>query len=129
MLIKRKHYPILEDKRVLFNPTDMEDAGHCSQSVICIRSTSTKELQKLSTNSILLKKIIKACQEFNNRLGHTNFTTFEKPIQNSILEREPFKLREKCGASVAQISFAYDVDVDVDDGLASIIPFNNVQNT
>ncbi len=44
-----------------------------------------------------------------------------------MLERELFKFREKCGVSVAEIAVAYGLDVD--DGLASIIPFNNAENT
>ena len=45
----------------------------------------------------------------------------------AMLERELFKLREKCGVSVAEIAVAYGLDVD--DGLASTIPFNNAENT
>ena len=69
----------------------------------------------------------KSCQEFSNKLGHPNFLNFDPPVQVSILERELFKLREKFGISVAEISVAYGIDID--DGLASIIPFNNAINT
>jgi len=120
----------LEDRRVLFNPAHMEDAGYCAQSVIDIRSELTKSLQALRTDSNLaksLKRMRKACQEFSNKLGHPNFLQFDAPIQTSIFERELFKLREKCGVSVAEIAVAYGLDVD--DGLASIIPFNNAENT
>lgn len=69
----------------------------------------------------------KACQEFSNKLGHPKLSKFDTPVQISILERELFKLREKSGVSVAEIAVAYGLDVD--DGLASIIPFNNAENT
>ncbi|PKQ73769.1 hypothetical protein CJP16_18360 [Aeromonas sobria] len=120
----------LEDKRVLFNPTNMEDAGHCIQSVIAIRAELTKALQTLPSNSNLsksLKRMRKACQVFSNKLGHPMFPQFDQPVQTSMLERELFKLREKCGLSVAEIVIAYGLDVE--DGLASIIPFNNAANT
>jgi hypothetical protein len=120
----------LEDKRVLFNPANMEDAGHCAQSVIEIRSELTKALQALPSDSNLsksLKRMRKACQDFSDKLGHPMFSKFDPPVQTSMLERELFKLREKCGLSVAEIAVAYGLDVD--DGLASIIPFNNAENT
>lgn len=120
----------LEDKRVLFNPANMEDAGHCAQSVIEIRSEITKTLQALPSDSNLeksLKRMRKACQEFSDKLGHPKYSDFDQPVQISILERELFKFRDKCGVSVAEIAVAYGLDVD--DGLASIIPFNNAENT
>jgi hypothetical protein len=120
----------LENKRVLFNPADMEDAGHCVQSVIEIRNELTKFLGVLPRDSNLsksLKRIRKACQDFSDKLGHPKFLHFDLPVQTSILERELYKLREKCGISVGEIAIAYGLDVD--DGLASIIPFNNAENT
>lgn len=121
---------LLEDKRVLFNPADMEDSNHCTLSILDIRSEITKALQKLPASSNLsnsLKRMRKSCLEFSNKLGHPNFLNFDPPVQVSILERELFKLREKFGISVAEISVAYGIDID--DGLASIIPFNNAINT
>lgn len=120
----------LEDKRVLFNPANMEDARHCAQSVIQIRTELTKLLQTLQSDSNLAKSIKsmrRACQGFSDKLGHPRFLQFERPVQVSMLERELFKLREKCGISVAEMAVAYGLDID--DGLASIIPFNNAENT
>ncbi|WP_339430052.1 DUF6650 family protein [Pseudomonas taetrolens] len=121
---------LLENKRVLFNPANMEDANHCALSILDIRSEITKALQALPASSALsssLRRMRKSCLEFSNKLGHPNFLSFDPPVQVSILERELFKLREKFGISVAEISVAYGVDID--DGLASIIPFNNAINT
>lgn len=120
----------LEDKRVLFNPVDMEDTSHCIQSVISISSELTKILQGLPSDSYLanqLRKMRKACQEFGDSIGSPQFIRFDHPVQVSMLERALFKLRKKCGTSVAEIAVAYGLDVD--DGLASIIPFNNPSNT
>ncbi|GAB4591868.1 hypothetical protein ETAR_14710 [Edwardsiella tarda] len=119
----------LEDKRVLFNPIDMEGASHCTQSVISIRSELTKILQDLPSDSYLakqLRKMRKACQEFCDSIDSPQFIRFDPPVQRSILEIALFKLRKKCGVSVAEIAVAYGLDVD--DGLASIIPFNNPSN-
>ncbi|MNO00885.1 hypothetical protein D3C81_2208720 [compost metagenome] len=54
------------------------------------------------------------------------FPQLEYPIQISMLERELFKLRGKVGLSVAEIAVAYGIDVD--DGLAGIIPFNSLNS-
>lgn len=120
----------LEDKRVLFNPVDMEGASHCTQSVINIRSELTKALQGLSSDSNLakqLRQMRKACQEFSDSVGSPQFILLDHPVQISILERALFKLRQKFGTSVAEIAVAYGLDVD--DGLASVIPFNNPSKT
>ncbi len=108
----------------------MESASHCTQSVISIRSELTKILQGLSSDSYLakqLRKMRKARQEFGDSVGSPQFILFDHPVQISMLERALFKLRKKCGTSVAEIAVAYGLDVD--DGLASIIPFNNPSNT
>tara|TARA_B100001059_G_C17828917_1_gene583301 strand:+ start:405 stop:881 length:477 start_codon:yes stop_codon:yes gene_type:complete len=120
----------LEDKRVLFNPSNMEDPKHCALSVIEIRTELTRHLQTLPSDSNLasaLKRMRKACQAFSNNLGHPKFSSFDPVVQTSILERELFKLREKFGVAVAEVAVAYGLDVE--DGLASIIPFNNAENT
>lgn len=120
----------LEDKRVLFNPSHMEDAEHCALSVIELRSELTKHLQALPNGSNLasaLKQMRKACQAFSNRIGHPKFSSFDSAVQTSFLKRELTKLRENFGLPVANVAVAYGLDVD--DGLASIIPFNNAENT
>lgn len=79
----------LEDKRVLFNPANMEDADHCAQSVIEIRAELTKGLQALPSDSNLaksLKRMRKACQEFSDKLG-------TQSSQNSILQFKHLCLR------------------------------------
>ena len=126
----KKVITFLEDKRVLFNPANMEDSMHCAQSVIGIRSELTKVLQVFPSNSNLAKQLRhmrKACQEFSDKIGTPQVILFDPPVRTSILERALFKLREKCGVSAAEIAVAYGLDVD--DGLASIIPFNNPNNT
>ncbi|MCR4274320.1 hypothetical protein, partial [Escherichia coli] len=55
-----------------------------------------------------------------------NFIQLDHPVQISILKRALFKLRQKCGNSLAEIAVTYGLDVD--DELAIIIPFNNPSN-
>lgn len=119
----------LEDKRVLFNSIEMENVEYCARSVIEIRKELTRALQALPSDSNLskqLKRMRRACQEFNDALCHPNFSHLDYPIQKSIFERAIFKLRGKFGLAVAEVVNAYGLDVD--DGLASIIPFNNTGN-
>lgn len=103
---------------------------HCTQSIIEIRTELTKFLQPLPEKSNLkeqLKLMRKACQDFNDTVGYPKFSQLDLPIQKSILERALFKLREKFGSSVAEVAIAYGLDVD--DGLAVILYFNNTGNT
>lgn len=117
----------LEDKRVLYNPIEMEDANHCVQSVQMIRQELTNSMKKLSkVDSPLgkqLRKMREAAKKFTDSIGNHAFPRFDKVIQTSILERELFKLRDKFGICIAEIAGAYGLDVE--DDLAVIIPFNN----
>lgn len=115
----------LENKRVLYNSASMEDANHCVLSVIEIRNELTNRIQILSSTSHLaksLKSMRQACATFCDNIGHPEYKTYEIPVQKSILDRELVRLRNKCGLSLAKISIGYGVDVD--DNLASIMPFN-----
>lgn len=119
----------LSDKRVLFNRFDMEDAGHCIQSVDNIRSHLVSQRQRLQGNKELDKSLatmLRACRRFIDYVGHPKYSGFEKPIQDSILENELQKFRSSIGKQVATLSISFGVDVE--DELASIITFNNVEN-
>ena len=125
----RKIVVYLEDRRVLFNPLHMEDSQHCLNSIIDIRKHVTEILARLSQNSNIakpLRRMRKSSQDFCNVVGHPKFNSFELPVKSSLLERELFKLRKNFGLSLAELSVAYGLDVD--DQLASIIPFNNAEN-
>lgn len=119
----------LEDKRVLFNPIDMKAEIYCVQSVNEIRTEITRILQQTpSTYKIVkqLKELRKISQRFINEIGSPNFSSFETPIKKSILENELFKLRQGFGRTISNLSLAYGINVD--DDLAAIMPFNNIQN-
>jgi hypothetical protein len=116
----------LEDKRVLYRPHEMEGAHYCLRSVEDIRNTLTGALQQVDPQSHVGKqfaKIRRACREFCDIIGSPAFDRSLRPMQQSLLSRELTKLRKTVGGAVAAIVIAYGLDVE--DDLASIIPFNN----
>lgn len=119
----------LENKRVLFNPSHIEDAQQCLNSVIEIRTFISDVLPPLSPNSPInksMRRMRKSCLYFCDFVGHKKFSSFDHPVRISLLERELFKLRKCFGLSLAELAVAYGLEVE--DGLASIIPFNNSNN-
>lgn len=120
----------LEDKRVLFNPTSLENANHCVQSIIGIRDEMTNNLQQLrDTKSPLgkeLKKMREASRKFCDQIDTQFYNQLDNVVQTSIMERELFFLREKFGKSLASIAIAYGLSIE--DDLATIIPFSNQNN-
>ena len=116
----------LEDKRVLYRPHEMEGAHYCLRSVEDMRHTLTGALQQVDPQTPLGKqfaKIRRACREFCDIIGSPAFDRAAHPMQKSLLSRERVKLRKTVGGAVAAIAIAYGLDVE--DDLASIIPFNN----
>lgn len=117
----------LEDKRVLYRPEDMEGANHCIQSVMDMRQKLTTSMQQVDTNAPLykqLQKIRRASRDFCDVVGSQKFDAAPIPVQKSLLGRELARFRQIVGGSVGAISIAYGLDVE--DELASIIPFNNL---
>lgn len=116
----------LEDRRVLYDPIRMEEAGHYVQSIGEIRDLLADPLNDVEYRSPLdnqIRKMRRAARRFVDRVGHSGFDTFAQPVQRSVLRRELARLRETFGEAVAEISISHGVEVD--DDLASIIPFDN----
>ena len=59
-----------------------------------------------------------------DRVGHPDFDSYDRPVQRSILRRELNHMRDKFGKALAEIAVSYEVNVN--DDLASIIPFDEV---
>lgn len=116
----------LEDRRVLYAPIQMEEADRYLQAIGEIRDLLSDPLNDVEYQSPLdnqVRKMRRAARRFIDRVGHSGFDTFVLPVQRSILRRELARLREKFGEAVAELSISHGVEVD--DDLASIIPFDN----
>ncbi len=116
----------LEDRRVLYRPEEMEGAQYCLRSVEEMRHLLTDALQQVEPHTHLGKqfaRLRRACREFCDIVGSPKFSAVSFPVQRSLLSRELIKLRKVAGSAVAAIAIAYGLDVE--DELASILPFNN----
>lgn len=116
----------LEDRRVLYRPEEMEGGHYCVNSVMEMRRILTASMQQLDTHAPLYKQIQKlrrACREFCDVIGSPKFDAAPFPVQRSLLGRELVRLRQTAGVAIGAISIAYGLDVE--DDLASILPFNN----
>lgn len=114
----------LEDRRVLFAPEEQEGADYCRQSVENIRSELTKHLSSIDFHSDIarnLRRLRKQCRLFCDKIGAPTFSTEIDTVQKSVLKSELDALRKVAGAIVGALSVAYGLDVE--DDLASIIPF------
>lgn len=118
----------LEDRRVLYRPYEMEGAQHCLASVNDMRGSLTSAAQRLTSEGPLLRQVQKlrrACRDFCDIIGSTKFGEAPLPVQQSLLNRELSKLRKTAGSVVGAIAVSYGLNVE--DELASIIPFNNLR--
>jgi hypothetical protein len=114
----------LEDRRVLFYEEEREVVDFCRRSVELVREKITDFLQGFETDKDIVKDIRKfrvACRTFCNEVGAINFNNEPVPVQRSILNAELAKLRKVAGATIGTLAISYGLDVE--DELASIIPF------
>ena len=126
----RRVIAFLEDRRVLYEPSEMEVPSHCVHSVIEIRHRLSDELGKLDASSselvASLRAMRAACRKFLERVGidgsdgihHANSWGFHNWTFGSALG----ELRGTFGIHVAKIAAAFKLDVE--DRLASIMPAN-----
>jgi hypothetical protein len=127
-VVARRVLAFLEDRRVLYSPSEMEDPHHCIESVLRIREFLTTELSKLSSDkeiSLSLSAMRAACRKFLSTveaderrairfgasLGH-----FASWVFNGALG----EIRGVFGVHVARIAAAHGLDVE--DELASVLP-------
>lgn len=112
----------LEDRRVLYNPTELEMPDHCIDSVIEIRRRLTQELDGLSYKSQLrlkLKIMRAACRKFlDDTPDHVDlhYGGYSAWVFYSNIG----ELRGIFGLCLRDIVLACRLDVE--QGLASIIP-------
>jgi len=125
----RRVIAFLEDRRVLYEPSELEVPSHCVHSVIEIRHRFSDELGKLDSGSELaasLWAMRAACRKFLERVGtdgrdgihHANGWGFHSWTFGSALG----ELRGTFGIHLAKIAAVFKLDVE--DRLASILPAN-----
>ena len=125
----RRVIAMLEDRRVLYAPEEMEVASHCVQSVIEIRHCLSDELGKLDSGSELaesLRAMRAACRKFLERVGTDGREGIHQAngwgSHSWTFGSALGELRGTFGIHVAKIAAAFKLDVE--DRLASILPAN-----
>ncbi len=115
----------LEDRRVLYNPTELELPHRCISSVIEIRHFLTEKLNELDQNSELAKNVRtmrSACRRFLDtaqrfeRGQHFSHGSYQSWVFYSSLG----EMRSLFGLCLSQILLAYGLDIEKD--LATILP-------
>lgn len=125
--IAKRVVAILEDRRVLYSPSELEVPDHCVRSIIEIRKFLTSEIGKADVSESIsenLRAMRAACRKFLDRIqadekivpnanypGH--YATWE--FMDALGQ-----LRGTFGVHLAQLAVKYGVDVE--DDLARILP-------
>jgi hypothetical protein len=125
----RRVIVFLEDRRVLYDPCQMEVPDHCVRSVIEIRHHLSDELGKLDSGSELaesLRAMRAACWKFLDRVGTDGREGIRYAsgggVQSWTFGSALGELRGMFGIHVAKIAAQFQIDVE--DKLASILPAN-----
>lgn len=117
----------LEDRRVLYNPMQLECPHHCVDSVLEIRRESTSLLGRVPSNSDLppsLRAMRAACRKFLDSTDgqHGRHGPIHVPFGRSdwVFISALGELRGVIGMHLARIAVAYGLDLERD--LATILP-------
>ena len=114
----------LEDRRVLYNPTELELPHHCISSVIEIRHFLTTKMNDLDQNGELaknLKTMRAACRKFLDSAQRLDVQHFSHgSYQSWVFYSSLGEMRGLFGMCLSQILLSYGLDIEKD--LASILP-------
>lgn len=130
--VAKRVIAFLEDRRVLYSPSEMEVPDHCIQSVLAIRESLTTEISKLDEKAEItasLRAMRAACRKlldtvqadegrnirFGAERGHYASWTFNGALG---------EMRGVFGVHIARLAAAYGVNVERE--LAAIIPGEDV---
>lgn len=116
--VVRQLFLFLEDRRVLYEPAQVEMPEHCVQSVLQIRQHLTAVLNDGGISTELedvLRGLRGACRDF---LGQTNYM-HERPgmregfggLHDWMFNQALGTLRSAFGLQIARLAITYDVDV------------------
>jgi len=130
----RRIIAYLEDRRVLYDPSEVEIPRYCVASVIEIRSFLTSELGNLNFDDELAKSLRAmraACRKFLNTVGDEEGDIVKYGSQRNHYASWTFigalgELRGVFGIHIAKIAAEYGLDVE--DSLASILPAADEEN-
>ncbi|MGH2719710.1 MAG: DUF6650 family protein [Actinomycetota bacterium] len=129
--VARRVIRFLEDRRVMFDPAQVEDPDHCVRSVIEVRHFLTAELGNLAGDHPVvghLQAMRAACRRFVDAVQEAGGEEFEflrgswgtRGTPAWLFNTALGELRYAVGLHVAQLAVKYGVDVE--DDLASILP-------
>jgi len=124
----------LEDRRVLYDPSEVEVPRYCVDSVNEIRRFLTAELGDLNFEDELsksLRAMRAACRKFLERVGEEDgdiirFGAQEKHYASWIFISALGELRGVFGIHIAKIAAEYGLNVE--DSLAAILPAADDEN-
>jgi len=123
----RRVIAFLEDRRVLYVPSEMEVPHHCVKSVLEIRRFLTAEIQSLNESSGIsdsLRAMRAACRKFMNAVGCRSeiipFGAHGGHWASWEFNGALGELRGVFGVHVARIAVSHGLNVEGD--LASILP-------
>lgn len=126
--VARKVITFLEDRRVLYSPSEMEVPRHCVTSILEIRRFLTAELMQLDSKSQFtahLRAMRSACRKFLETMGHEDSDVIRFGGQQGHWASWKFngalgEMRGVFGVHIAAI--AAQNGLDVEDDLAEILP-------
>jgi hypothetical protein len=124
----RRVLTFLEDRRVLYVPSEMEVPHHCVESVLRMREFITVELGKLNADQELaqsLRAMRAACRKFLSTVQADDRRIIQFGAERGHYASWVFngavgELRGVFGVHVARIAASHGLDVE--DELASILP-------
>lgn len=124
--VAKRVISFLEDRRVLYNPSEMEVPYHCVESVLEIRNFLTEQIPQSTQNDLTgsLKAMRIACRKFLDLVGARDemvrFGSSQGHWASWQFNGAIGELRGVFGIHVAKIAGMYGLDVE--DDLASIFP-------
>ena len=127
--VARRVIRFLEDRHVLYNPSELEQPLHCVDSVIEIRRFLTAELGNLPEDDLAaqLGALRTACRKFLDSLRSGDGRPLRVPhgmfhggFDEWVFVTALGELRGVAGVIVAELATKYDLDVE--NALASILP-------
>ncbi len=128
----RRILAFLEDRRVLYAPDELEVREHCVRSVMDIRRFLTAEIGKLGSGPELrasLRAMRTACRKFLDCVGaDTEERTILYANHHGHWASWKFysalgEMRGVFGVHLARVAAQFELDIE--DGLASILPAEN----